>query len=168
MRAEPTSWYFPRVAPAFVVLAVVASVAVSLGGCTRPPPDSTPEGAVHEWLESMEATGADDHATRDAYALLGPAARANLAERAERTSLLTGRRVEPHEMIAPGRFGLRFRPRAMKAHVTDDRATVDVLGEGRDERASVRCVREGAGEAAVWRVEPELPEPLARKRDAGT
>lgn len=122
---------------------------------------------MREWLEAMEASGDDPRATRDAYALLGPAARANLSERAERTSLLTGQRAEPHSMIAPGRFGLRFRPRAMKATVTEDRATVDVSGDGQGERATVRCVRVGAGEGAVWRVEPELPEPLARKRDAG-
>jgi len=138
-----------------------------LAGCTRPPPDATPEGAVREWLDTMEAAGDDVRARRDAYALLGPAARANLAERADRTSLLTGQRTEPYEMLAPGRFGLRFRPRSMKATVNDDRATVDVLGEARDEHATVRCVREGGGEATVWRVEPELPEPLARKRDAG-
>jgi hypothetical protein len=146
---------------------LVAALAAGAGACSRPPPESTPDGAVREWLEAMAAAGDDVRARRDAYALLGPAARANLAARADRTSLLTGQRVEPYEMLAPGRFGLRFRPRSMKATVTDDRATVDVLGESRDERATVRCVREGTGEAAAWRVEPELPEPPARKRDAG-
>jgi hypothetical protein len=109
---------------------------------------------VRLWLERMEASSDDPQAARDAYELLGPAARANLEERARRTSQLQGRRVEPFEMLAQGRFGLGFRPKAVERMVSGDHATVEVLGTDPSERASVRCVHIPAG----WRVEPELPE----------
>jgi hypothetical protein len=113
----------------------------------------------------MELSQEDPRAMRDAYALLGPDARANLEERAKRVTLAQGRRVEPYEMLADGRFGLRFQPRTMKVTTVGDHATVEVLGDDpANERASVRCVRE----AGVWHVEPELPEGVALpKRDGG-
>lgn len=110
----------------------------------------------------MEASIEDPRVAREAYALLGPQARENLAERARRTSHLQGRRVDPSEMLVGGRFGLRFRPKQWRANVVGDMATVDVTsGDSPNERASVRCVREGG----VWRVEPELPEvtPLPKR-----
>ena len=122
--------------------------------CTRSPPDSSPEGAVRAWLDRMEASTEDPRATKDAYALLGPAARANLEERAKRTSLLIGRRVDAWEMLAEGRFGLHFRPKTIKTSIVGDRATVEVLGHDPLERASVRCLHEPKG----WRLELDLPE----------
>ena len=41
------------------------------------PPDATPEGAVRTWLERMEESEDDPSAGREAYALLGPTARAD-------------------------------------------------------------------------------------------
>jgi hypothetical protein len=124
-------------------------------GCSRPPPDATPEGALRLFLDDMDDS--DDPATiRHAYDLLGPAARANLADRARRTSLLQGRHVEAWDMLAAGLFGLAFRPQAMHASIVGDRATVDVVGEDpRSEHASVACVHAGPG----WRIEPGFPEP---------
>jgi hypothetical protein len=134
------------------------------GACTRPAPDATPEGAVRAWLDRMEASDEDAHAIREAYALLGPTARANLVERAERASRLEGHRVEPWDMLAEGRFGLKFRPKAMVSKIDGELATVAVTGdEPLTEHALVHCARV----AAAWRVEPELPPvPALPRREA--
>jgi len=125
-----------------------------LAGCSRPPPDATPDGAVRAFLDEMEAAEDDALGVKRAYDLLGPAARANLEDRARRTSHLQGRQVQPWEMLAAGRFGVAFRPKAMRAKVVGERATVEVLGaDPTTERATVLCMHETAG----WRIEPELP-----------
>src|SRR5689334_10064820 len=136
------------------------AVAFAFAGCTRAAPDATPEAVVRLWLERMEASTDDPRATREAFGLLGPAARAHLAGRAPRTSILTGNRVEPEEMLAPGRFGLKFRPKGMTSSIAFERATVEVTGSDASERASVHLVRETGG----WRIEPELPETLVLPR----
>lgn len=131
-------------------------LAVLLAACTRAAPDSTPEGAVRLFVDRMESSSDDPRAVREAYALLGPRARANLKERAERASRGQGRRYEPYEMLAEGRFGLKFRPKAMSSKIEGDDATVDVRGDGPEERAAVHCTREGQS----WRIEPDLPDAL--------
>jgi hypothetical protein len=122
---------------------------------------------VRLWLDKMEQSESDPRSIREAHALLGPAARANLEQRAERASRVLGRRVEPHEMLAEGHFGLRFRPRAMAAQVQGEHATVEVRGTDASERALVQCIKEGG---AAWKVEPELPDvaTLPRRGDGGT
>jgi hypothetical protein len=132
----------------------VALGGIGLAGCSRPPPDSTPDSAVRLFLDAMDLAGDDPKAIRRAYDLLGPGARANLAERARRTSALQGRQVEPWEMLADGLFGMSFRARVMRPNVVGNRATVEVTGEGPQEHASVICVREGS----AWHVEPGFPE----------
>ena len=146
--------------------ALLATVLFAVSGCSRSAPDATPDGVVRLWLEKMESAAEDTRAMKDAYALLGPRARANLKERADRASRGQGRRYEPHEMLAEGRFGLRFRPKAMSAKIDGDDAWVEVKGDGPDERATVRCTREGG----AWRIEPELPDVVApaRRMDGGT
>jgi hypothetical protein len=157
----------------------VVLLAAALAACTRAAPDATPEGAVRLWLDRMESATEDPRATRDAYALLGPAARANLEERAQRASRVQGRRVEPFEMLAEGRFGLKFRPKAMVTRIEPaangvERATVEVTGhEPLTEHAIVHCAREteprepvspgegGREGSRGWRVEPELPDVIA-------
>jgi hypothetical protein len=114
----------------------------------------------------METSTEDPRAMREAYALLGPTARANLEERAQRASRVQGSRVEPYQMLAEGRFGLKFRPKSMAVTAQGDRATVDVVGaDPVEDRAAVHCAREGPS----WRVEPELPEIAApvRRPDGG-
>jgi hypothetical protein len=115
----------------------------------------------------MEDSDEDPRAARAAYGLLGPAARANLAERADRASLAQGRHVDPAEMLAEGRFGLKFRPKTMTVRtVSLTEAIVEVSGaDPATEKASIHCAREAAG----WRIEPELPKPVAlpRWRDGG-
>ena len=139
-----------------------AAAGVLVVACSRHAPDATPDGAVRAWLDRMEASDDEPQAIHEAYALLGPDARANLEERAARASRLEGHHVEPWEMLAEGRFGLKFRPKAMVAKVTGDTAVVEVTGdEPNSERALVRCARVGG-----WRVEPDLPPPPAlAKRD---
>jgi hypothetical protein len=140
--------------------ALALGLALGLGcvaapGCSHPPPDATPDGALRLFLDDMEDSD-DATSMRRAYDLLGPAAQASLVARAHSTSLLQGRHFEPWDMIAAGLFGLAFRTKAMRAVVVGDRATVDVYGEDpRTEHASVTCTRVGAG----WRIEPDLPEP---------
>ena len=143
--------------------------AVVLSACTHAPPDATPEGAVREWLGHMAASIDDSRETKAAYELMGPASRANLEERASRASQVEGRRVEPHEMLAHGHFGLRFRPRKVHATIDTEGAAVEITGADPQERAQLRCVRGVAGSgASVWRVEPDLPEPqILVKRDSG-
>jgi hypothetical protein len=103
----------------------------------------------------MEAAGEDPRVMRKAYDLLGPAARANLTERARRTNELHARQLEPWDMLAAGCFGLAFRPKAMRSTVVGDRATVEVFGaDPQNEHASVVCVHEATG----WKIEPGLPE----------
>jgi len=133
-----------------LLLALVAA-------CSHPSADATPDGAVRQWLDRMEASADDPHAIREAYDLLGPKARATLEERAKRTSQLQGRRFEPWQMLAAGHFGMRFRPKSMKALIADNHATVQIFGDEPDsERANVQCVLEGV----TWRVEPDLPTML--------
>ena len=87
-------------------------------------------------------------------------------------------------MLAEGRFGLKFRPKAMVSHIEGDRATVEVTGDDPvRERARVLCAREPRGQEPVdnagererdrapspvrggaWRVEPELPDVMALPR----
>jgi hypothetical protein len=146
--------------------AIAWAIGLVVMGCSRSSPDATPEGVVRLWLEKMESGADDRHAMKEAYDLLGPRARANLKERADRASRGQGRRFEPYEMLAEGRFGLRFRPKTMNARIEGDDATVEIKGDGPEERATVKCTREGA----FWRIEPELPEVVApaRRSDGGT
>jgi hypothetical protein len=143
-------------------IALASVLALGVVACSRPAADATPEGAVRLFVEKMESGSEDPHAMRDAYVLLGTHARANLKERADRASKGQGRRYEPHEMLAEGHFGLKFRPKAMTSKIDGENAFVEVRGDGPEERATVHCTREGA----AWRVEPELPDVLAPQRRA--
>jgi hypothetical protein len=133
--------------------ALILSLIPLFGGCSHTPADATPEGAIRVWIEKMESASDDPSKMREAYELLGPHARANLKERADRASRGQGRRFAPYEMLAEGRFGLAFRPKSMKARIANDEARVEVRGESPDERAEVHCVRESGS----WHIEPELP-----------
>lgn len=138
------------------LVAIVVALGAMAVGCSRPAPDATPDGAVRLFLDDMDSAGDDAVGVRRVYQRLGPAARANLIERARRTSELQGRHVEPWDMVAAGLFGVAFRPKAMRSTVMGDRASVDVFGEDpRTEHAIVACVREGQG----WRIEPGFPDP---------
>jgi hypothetical protein len=139
----------------FVTLMVLSSA------CSRAPQDATPEGVVKLWLERMEASTDDPRASHDAYLLLGPRARANLEERASRASKMQGRQATAEQMLAQGRFGLRFRPKSMTTAIHGNDATVDVVGsDAVSEHAVVQCDQENG----AWKIEPDLPEIVQLRR----
>lgn len=131
------------------------ALALLLLGCERRP-ELTPEGALMTWVNAMNASRSDASQRRAAFDLLAPAARRNLAARAARASQFAGRPVEPWEMLAPGRFSLRFSidPANLRVELQGDRATVQANGPGGD-HADVPMVREGN----AWRVDLALPPP---------
>ncbi len=129
--------------------------------CSHPQPDATPDGALRAWMDDMESGGTDQ--AKAAYGLLGSATRKNLEERAERASQVQGRHVEPYEMLAQGRFGMRFRPKSMHATVEGDVAHVEVTGDLPSEHATVQCTRE----KGKWRVELALPDLPILQRGPG-
>ena len=136
-------------------VARLAFAALVICGCSRAPQDATPEGVVKLWLERMEASTDDPRASHDAFLLLGPRARANLEERADRASRMQGRQETAEQMLAQGRFGLKFRPKSMTTQIHGGDATVDVIGaDPATEHTSVACVQENG----AWRIEPDLPE----------
>ncbi len=141
----------------FVLLTMI------LAACSRPPPDATPEGAIKTWLEKMEAQVSDPAETKGAYAMLSKQTHQNLEKRAERASRIEGRRIEPQEMLAQGRFALRFTPRKFVTQTNGDNATVEVNGAEPPDHATLHCVREGP----AWRVDLALPEltDLPRRQD---
>ncbi len=136
------------------------------GNCTRKPADLTPDGAVRELLDRIDRTEADPAESHAVYELLSSRTKANLIERARRASTTSGREVPPEEMLAPGRFSLRFEPRKMHVRMADDRAVVDVIGiDPETDRAEVPCVLEDGR----WRIEIPLPAltPMERRPDTG-
>ncbi len=139
-------------------LAVLFVAAVyACGGAA--PNDETPVAAVRHFLEVMDRSVVDERALQEAYRLLDRRAQSALTERAERASTLAGRRFEPWQMLAQGRFRLRFAPTApggMRERVEGDRAFVTVSGSGQGQRAEVPLVRE----QGRWRI--ALPIPTMR------
>jgi hypothetical protein len=147
------------------VLVLVLVLSVSALGCSRAPPDATPEGAVHVFLDRMEAASTGAVPMSDVYALLGPATRKNLADRASRAGKIQGRRIDPSDMLAPGRYALKFRPKSMTSQVSGEGATVTVTGYEASETAEVALVRE----SGAYKVELDLPDvmPLPLRGDGG-
>lgn len=135
----------------FAAFALLTALVVS---CSRPPPDATPEGALREWIERMNAQATDPKEAPAAYAMLSKNTHEQLEKRAERASLIEGHHASGWEMLASGRFALRFPPKHFVTTVEGSTATVVVTGDEPSERAAVRCVKEGA----VWRVDLALPE----------
>lgn len=133
------------------VVALLPALALA---CSRPPPDATPEGVLREWIDRMNAEVDDPHEAVAAYALLSKGTHAELEKRAARASLIEGRHASGYEMLASGRFALRFTPKHFATTRAGDAATVTVTGDDPTEHASVRCVLEGR----VWRVDLALPE----------
>ena len=137
----------------FLLLASLAALpAVGCGGSDAP---DSPAGAVRHFLEVMDRSSDDDAALAEAYRLLDQTTRAALAARAARTRSLSGQPYEPWQMLAPGRFRLRFAPArgGMHERVTGERAVVVVNGGNANERAEVPLVRE----QGRWRIQLSLP-----------
>jgi hypothetical protein len=144
-----------------VTAAFLAAVAAwLLGACSSGDADANPAEVLTRFLEALDRSAIHEAALNDAYALLDDAAQHELSARASRTSSLSGRVFAPWEMIAQGRFRLRFAPAEhteMRATVTGDTALVHVKSEDARVQADVPLVREHGG----WRVKLVLPE-LAR------
>jgi hypothetical protein len=119
----------------------------------------SPVATVRHFLDVMERSAGDEAALEEAYQLLDGSSRKALAERAERASTLAGRRFEPWQMLAQGRFRLRFAPaspRGMRERVSGERALVTVTGAQPSQRAEVPLVFE----QGRWRI--ALPIPTMR------
>jgi hypothetical protein len=153
-------------ARSFRPLAAGLLAIATLSACQRKPPDLTPEGAVRELLDRLDRIETDPTEARAVYDLLSGPTKQNLIERARRASTTSGRDIPPQDMLAPGRFSLRFEPRKMHTRVADDRAVVDVTGiDPETDRAEVPCVLEDGR----WRIEIPLPPlaPVERRPEPG-
>ncbi|MCG8555801.1 MAG: hypothetical protein MJD61_11025 [Proteobacteria bacterium] len=120
--------------------------------------DATPDGAVSLFLAAMDRSRHDREAVRAAYALLSEPARRALARRARRAVTLAGRSFEPWEMIAAGRFRLRFTPSetaSLKVRQRQGRTLVVVQSEDSSHLVEVPVVQEGGR----WRLALTLPDP---------
>lgn len=105
----------------------------------------------------MDTQVSDPHAP-DAYELLSKQTHDALQKRADRASRIEGHRVEGREILAQGRFALRFQPRKFTTTTTGDTAVVEVTGDDPETHASVRCVKEGTAGDPRWRVDLALPD----------
>jgi hypothetical protein len=103
----------------------------------------------------MERSATDDGALLEAYGLLDQGAQRALAARATRTRALSGQAFEPWQMLAQGRFRLRFAHArgGMRERIDGERAIVVVSGSGAGQRAEVPLVRE----QGRWRIQLILP-----------
>ncbi len=150
----------------FAMLALcVGSVAPATVGCSRAVP-ATPESVLTDWVSAMQASRTDATTRRRAFELLSSASRAALVERAQRASQLSGREIPPYELLAPGRFAMRFQfdPARLSSVIDGDHATV-VARSATGDRADVPMVREGG----QWRVALRIPavEPYRSPADGG-
>jgi hypothetical protein len=142
---------FRRVHVAEIGLALACASSFACGSSDADGPAET----LSRFIETMDRSNLNDNARKDAYAMLDETTQAALAERAKRAGLVTGRAYAPWDMLAPGRFRMRFAPAehsGMHATVTGDQAVVHVLAEGGQERASVPMARQ----AGRWRVQLPL------------
>lgn len=133
---------------------VVFALASMLVGCGADAP-ATPTETVRRFIAAMDRGGGDARQLREAYDLLDARAQGGLRARARKAETLTGRAFAPWEMLAQGRFRLRFAPatpRGMRERVTGANATVTVVGDA-GERAEVPLVQE----AGHWRIRLAIP-----------
>lgn len=142
-----------RLARSVALIAIAAALFVVSSGCSRRPPNATPEGAVRELIERLRRVQGDPSDAKDAYILLSKRAQANLAARAQRYSAASGKAIAPEAMIVPSRFLLRFEPQRYTALVSGAHALVEVSGGADGQRAQIPCVFEDK----AWRVDVLLP-----------
>lgn len=133
--------------------ALIGALLLTLAGCSRKPPNATPDGAVRELVERMRLVGGDPAAAKSAFELLSKRTRTNLTERAQRYSAASGKQIAPEAMVVPSRFVLRFEPQRYTAQVAGNQARVEVQGLSPEDKAIVACVFEDQ----AWRVDLALP-----------
>ena len=122
--------------------ATALALAIATARCDRSNDDS-PEDALASWVSLMNGSRGDPSTRRAAFDLLSQRARDKLARRSAVAAQLSGREVKPWEMLAPGRFALRFSfdRQGLRSRVNGDRAIVIARGP-RTEVAEVPMVRE--------------------------
>jgi hypothetical protein len=142
----------------------LALIALACSSCQRDKSDATPVATVRHFLEAMERSSEEAGALREAYLLLDSGAHAALAERATRAQSLSGRAYEPWQMLAQGRFRLRFpiSRGGMHERIQGERATVHVSGDKPERQVDVSLVRE----QGHWRI--VLPIPTLRSETGAT
>ncbi|MDH5675727.1 MAG: hypothetical protein OEZ06_26620 [Myxococcales bacterium] len=124
--------------------------------CAAGQPKRSPTETVSTFIEVMDRSAADQNALREAFELLDREARQGLEARAHRATTLASRPFEPHEMLAQGRFRLRFAPRrvgGMRQRIEGHHAVVEAVGTGDAERAEIPLVLE----EGRWRIKLRLP-----------
>jgi hypothetical protein len=147
--------------PTALLLAILA-----LAGCSEPQPQARPVGTVRLFLEVMDRSAADPSALEEAYGMLDRGAREALEERAREAASLAGRAYEPWQMLAQGRFRLRFAPDSpggMQERIDGETAVVVVTGRDPGQRAEIPLVRE----EGLWRIRLRIPPAGAGHREAG-
>ncbi|HEY2734890.1 MAG TPA: hypothetical protein VGI70_12935 [Polyangiales bacterium] len=145
--------------------ALFGACAMILAACGGGDVDASPSDALARFLEAMDRSAVNEAALKDAYALLDDSAQKELRVRADRAGFLTGRKFEPWEMIAQGRFRMRFAPAergGMHTTVKGDSAVVQVKSEDGRAQVSVPMLHQ----AGRWRVRLDLPE-IARAQNSG-
>ncbi len=138
--------------------------ALLVAGCARRPIDATPEGATRELLDRLEHAQGTIEEARAAMALLASPTRKNLTERARRASGAIGAPMAPEQMLAPGFFFPRFRPRSISSRIQGEQALVHVVGiDESSEVADIPCLKENGR----WRVLLQLPPlpPIEKRQD---
>lgn len=149
--------FAPRFSAVTALVALMLAVLGCGNGCGGPAAGSSasPTAVLQQFLTAMDHSATDDGSLRVAYELLSSSARSALEQRAIRAKTLAGQPFEPWQMLAQGRFRLRFSPaarRGMRESIEGDRATVVVTGTNPGERADVQLVRE----RGVWKLALEL------------
>ena len=153
----PQSITGARTARSLAVAAAAAVCAFALLGCGESEADA-PVEALTRFLQAMDRGNVHAGARKESYALLDRAAQGRIAERARRAALVTGRTWEPWEMLAPGRFRMRFTPAehsGMRATVTGDHARVEVRDRDGRGRAEIALVHQDG----AWRIQLPVPAP---------
>jgi aryl-alcohol dehydrogenase-like predicted oxidoreductase len=126
------------------------------GACGQSDSGGSPAETLRQFLTVMDESAADETALQRAYSLLDSDAQTALTERAKHARALSGQAFEPWQMLAQGRFRLRFAParsRGMRERVQGDHAVVTVVSGDGSDRADVPLVRE----EGQWRVALAIP-----------
>ncbi len=134
------------------VLSVV--IALALAACESARPADSPVTTVATFIAAVEAAERDATQRRRVYDLLSLRGRNGLDERAARASQVSGRALDPWEMIAPGRLRLRMTVStdSLTARESGERAMVTARGRAGGV-ADIPLVRE----EGRWRIDLALP-----------
>lgn len=125
-------------------LRLLTLIAFSFAACGGDPEDLGPEAALTNFLVAMEQSTHAPEQRKAAFDWLDQPSRKVLAERAELTASLAGRKLAPWELLVPGRVsfaGLARTGVKMTSEVSGEQAKVRIPVEGQAP-AEVAMVRE--------------------------